>query len=117
MIQAVLNIVRNAIQAVDRQGNIELRTRIQRQFTIGNVRHRHVVRVDIIDDGPGIPEEMQQRIFYPMVTSRAEGTGVGLSIAQSLINRHGGLIECSSEDGKTKFTILVPLETELNEDG
>jgi len=109
MIQAVLNIVRNAVQAIQGQGTVELKTRVERQFTIGNVRHRHIVRIDITDDGPGIPEEMQQRIFYPMVTSRAEGTGVGLSIAQSLVNRHGGLIECTSRPGKTCFSIHVPI--------
>ena len=117
LLQAILNIVRNAIQAVEETGIIELKTRIERQFTIGNVRHRHVLRIDITDSGPGIPEEMQQKIFYPMVTSRAEGTGVGLSIAQSLISRHNGLIECSSSEEGAKFTILLPLEMEMKEDG
>lgn len=117
LLQAILNIVRNAIQAVKETGIIELKTRIERQFTIGNVRHRHVLRIDITDNGPGIPEDMQQKIFYPMVTSRAEGTGVGLSIAQSLISRHDGLIECSSSEEGTKFTILLPLEMEMKEDG
>ena len=112
LFQAILNIVRNAIQAVEETGIIELKTRIERQFTIGNVRHRHVLRVDITDNGPGISEEMQQKIFYPMVTSRVEGTGVGLSIAQSLINRHDGLIESSSSEDGAKFTILLPLEME-----
>jgi len=115
LIQSVLNIVQNAIQATQEKGTIELKTRIERQLTIGNIRHRHVLRLDITDDGVGIPEEMQQRIFYPMVTSRAEGTGVGLSIAQSLVNRHGGLIECSTQSGKTCFTILLPLEMEKKE--
>jgi len=115
LIQSVLNIVRNAIEATKGKGTIELKTRIERQLTIGNIRHRHVMRLDITDDGVGIPEEMQQRIFYPMVTSRAEGTGVGLSIAQSLVNRHGGLIECASQPGETRFTILLPLEMESNE--
>lgn len=110
LIQAVLNIVRNAIQAIGEQGVIELTTRIERQCTIGTDRHRHVLRLDITDDGPGIPEEMQHRIFLPMITTRVEGTGVGLSIAQSLINRHGGLIECTSKPGQTKFTILLPLD-------
>ncbi len=116
LIQSVLNIVQNAIQATQDHGVIELKTRIERQLTIGNIRHRHVMRLDITDDGVGIPEEMQQRIFYPMVTSRAEGTGVGLSIAQSLVNRHGGLIECSTQSGKTCFTILLPIEMEKKQD-
>ncbi|MDT8404074.1 nitrogen regulation protein NR(II) [Sulfuriflexus sp.] len=117
LLQAVLNIVQNAIQALEGNGTIELKSRIERQFTIGNVRHRHVLRIDIKDNGPGIPEDMQQKIFFPMVTSRAEGTGVGLSIAQSLISRHDGLIECSSSEKGTKFTILLPLETEMKDDG
>jgi len=115
LIQSVLNIVRNAIQATQGKGTIELKTRIERQLTIGSTRHRHVMRLDITDDGVGIPEEMQQRIFFPMVTSRAEGTGVGLSIAQSLINRHGGLIECTSQPGQTRFTILLPIQMESKE--
>jgi len=110
LIQAVLNIVRNAVEAIGEKGVIELRTRIERQCTIGTERHRHVLRLDINDNGPGIAEEMQQRIFFPMITTRVEGTGVGLSIAQSLINRHGGLIECTSKPGDTRFTILLPLD-------
>ena len=115
LIQSILNIVQNAIQATQGHGTIELKTRIERQLTIGNIRHRHVLRLDITDDGIGIAEEMQQRIFFPMVTSRAEGTGVGLSIAQSLVNRHGGLIECTSKPGETCFTILLPIEMESKE--
>ncbi len=112
LIQATLNIVRNALQSVGEVGRITLRTRTQRQFTIADNPHKLVVRVDIIDTGPGIPPELMDRIFYPMVTSRAEGTGLGLSIAQTLVNQHGGLIECWSEPGNTVFTIWLPLETE-----
>ncbi len=117
LIQAVLNIVRNAMQVAVSQEECEiiLRTRSQRQFTIGNQRHRLVCRVDILDNGPGIPEHMLHAIFVPMVTGRAEGTGLGLSIAQSIINRHGGLLECDSEPGNTRFTIYLPLETEYAE--
>jgi len=110
LIQAVLNIVRNAAQAQDYHGTITLRTRALRQFTIGQKRHKLVVRVDVVDDGPGIPPDMMEHIFYPMVTGRAEGTGLGLSIAQSLVSLHDGLIECSSRPGQTEFTILLPLE-------
>lgn len=116
LIQALLNIVRNAAQALGGKGQIILRTRTQRQFTIGQKRHKLVVRVDVIDNGPGIPPEMLETIFYPMVTGRAEGTGLGLSIAQSLVNVHGGIIECSSRPGHTEFTILLPLEP-LDEHG
>jgi two-component system nitrogen regulation sensor histidine kinase GlnL len=109
LIQAVLNIVRNAAQAVGKQGQITLRTRAARQYTIGPVRHKLVLKIDIIDSGPGIPPEMMESIFYPMVTGRADGTGLGLSIAQAIIHQHGGLIECASEPGNTCFTLLLPL--------
>jgi two-component system nitrogen regulation sensor histidine kinase GlnL len=112
LIQAVLNIVRNAAQAVGEQGQITLRTRIYRQLTIGAQRNRLAVKVDVIDNGPGIAPELLSQVFYPMVTGRADGTGLGLSIAQSLINRHGGLVECSSEPGNTVFSIYLPLENE-----
>lgn len=112
LIQAVLNIMRNAMQASEssRDCTITLRTRAQRQFTIGLKRHRVVYRVDIIDNGSGIPEELLHDVFIPMVTTRAEGTGLGLSIAQSVVNRHGGLLECSSEPGNTIFTMYLPME-------
>lgn len=110
LIQALLNIVRNAVQALRGHGTITLRTRALRQFTIATRRHRLVVCVDVIDDGPGITPEMKERMFYPMVTGRADGTGLGLSIAQSLIQQHAGLIECSSRPGHTVFSILLPLD-------
>lgn len=112
LIQAILNILRNALQAANDPGQCEiiLRTRSQRQFTVGNKRHRLVCRIDIIDNGPGIPQDMQHAIFAPMVTGRAEGTGLGLSIAQAIINRHGGLLECESSPGETKFTIYLPMD-------
>lgn len=111
LIQAVLNIVKNAVQAVGDKGTIWLRTRAERQFTIGNKRHKLVLRVDVIDDGPGIPDELKESIFYPMVTGRAEGTGLGLSIAQTLIQRHKGFVDFESTPGHTIFTIWLPLET------
>lgn len=110
LVQAVLNLVRNARQAAGPQGTVMLRTRAQRQFTIADRRHRLVARIDVIDDGPGIPPDRQEEIFFPMVTTRAEGTGLGLTIAQSLVGRYGGLIECESLPGKTIFTIWLPLE-------
>lgn len=112
LIQAVLNVVRNALQASENIDDciITLRSRAKRQFTIGAQRHRLVCRLDIEDNGRGIPEDMLQSIFMPMVTGRAEGTGLGLTIAQSIITRHGGLLECSSEAGNTRFTIYLPME-------
>ncbi|MEJ2345369.1 MAG: ATP-binding protein, partial [Gammaproteobacteria bacterium] len=112
LIQAVLNLVRNSVQALGSNGQITLRTRAQRQITIGHERHKLVLTVEVIDNGPGIPKEILEKIFYPLVTGHANGTGLGLSIAQSLVNRHGGLIECSSEPGNTAFRILLPLETQ-----
>ncbi len=113
LIQATLNIVRNAVQAVSGQqdAQILLRTRTQRQLTIGTTRHRLVCRIEIIDNGPGIPEDLINSIFFPMVSGRANGTGLGLSISQSIINRHKGLIECESHPGQTVFAISLPLES------
>lgn len=111
LIQAILNIVRNAVQSLGESGRIILHTRTQRQVTIGHQRHRLALRIDIIDNGPGIPDKILEDIFYPMVTGRAEGTGLGLPIAQSLINLHNGLIECTSQPQETVFTIFLPLES------
>ncbi|WP_162845984.1 nitrogen regulation protein NR(II) [Seongchinamella sediminis] len=112
LIQALLNIVRNALEAASSESEcvIALRSRSQRQFTIGSRRHRLVCQLDIEDNGPGIPGEMLDSIFMPMVTGRAEGTGLGLTIAQSIITRHGGMVECSSEPGCTRFSIYLPLD-------
>jgi len=109
MIQTILNITQNAVQALGGSGEITFKTRPLRNFTIGHTHHRLVLQTDIIDNGPGIPENLQEQIFYPMVTGRAEGTGLGLSIAQSLINQHGGLIKMNSRPGKTIFTLYLPL--------
>jgi two-component system nitrogen regulation sensor histidine kinase GlnL len=110
LIQAVLNITRNALQALDAQGSILLQTRTQRQFTIGHRTHKLVVQINIVDSGPGIPSDMIEKIFYPMISGRSGGTGLGLPIAQSIVNQHGGLIECNSRPGKTVFSIILPLE-------
>jgi two-component system nitrogen regulation sensor histidine kinase GlnL len=109
LVQAILNIVRNAAQALEGRGDITLRTRVRRNFNIGTRKYRLVARIEIIDNGPGIDEALRGQIFYPMITSRHDGTGLGLSIAQSLIGRHQGLIQCSSKPGETVFTILLPL--------
>lgn len=114
LIQAILNVVRNSMQALlgadIKSPTIQIRTRCLRQITLGTDRHRLVCRVEIIDNGPGIPEDILKKIFYPMVSGRAEGTGLGLSIAQSIINNHQGLIECESKPGETKFQLFIPLE-------
>jgi two-component system nitrogen regulation sensor histidine kinase GlnL len=115
LIQAILNITGNALQALQenpgqKEPCIVLRTRHMRQFTIGAVRHRLVMRVDISDNGPGIPPALLESIFYPMVSGRANGTGLGLSIAQDIVHQYQGLIECDSRPGQTTFSILLPLE-------
>lgn len=110
MVQAILNIVRNASQALEGKGEITLRTRVLRNFNIGARKYRLVARIEVIDNGPGVETALSKQIFYPMVTSRSDGTGLGLSISQALISRHGGLIDCDSRPGKTVFTILLPLD-------
>jgi two-component system nitrogen regulation sensor histidine kinase GlnL len=110
MVQALLNLVRNATAALDGQGTLTLRSRAATNFTIGNKRHRVIASIEIEDDGPGIPKEMQDSVFYPLVTSRPEGTGLGLPAAQELLSRHGGLIEFDSRPGRTVFYVRIPLE-------
>ena len=110
MIQALLNLVRNAATALDGQGTMTLRSRAVTNFTIGDVRHRVIASIEIEDDGPGIPRELQDSVFYPLVTSRPDGTGLGLPAAQELLSRHGGLIEFESRPGRTVFYVRIPLE-------
>jgi len=115
LVQAVLNIVRNAVRATeDNAGErvIMLRSRIQRQFTIGGRHHRMVCRIDVEDNGDGIPPELMDSLFIPMVSGRADGSGLGLSISQSIVNQHQGLIECRSAPGHTEFSLFIPLEIE-----
>jgi two-component system nitrogen regulation sensor histidine kinase GlnL len=109
ILQALLNIVRNAVNALEGQGEITLRSRAIMNFTIGDTRHRVVASIEIEDDGPGIPPDLQDSVFYPLVTSRPEGTGLGLPAAQELISRHGGLIEFESRPGRTTFFIRIPI--------
>jgi two-component system, NtrC family, nitrogen regulation sensor histidine kinase GlnL len=112
LIQAMLNIVANAAQAVEGRPNptIQLRTRITRQFTIGGRLHRFVVQIDIVDNGPGIAEDMLERMYFPMISGRPEGTGLGLAITQTIIGQHGGIIECQSRPGRTCFSIFLPVQ-------
>lgn len=111
LIQAVLNIARNAVQAMQGQGEIVFRTRAERQVTLAKKRYRVAIKLQIIDNGPGIPPEIRDRIFYPLVSGRAEGSGLGLTMAQTFVTQHHGMIECDSHPGHTCFTILLPLET------
>lgn len=112
LIQAVLNLGRNALQAIGDRGRVTLATRTLRQFTIGSVRHRLVAAVEVIDTGPGIADEAVESLFQPMVSGRADGSGLGLTIAQTLISQHGGLVECESQPGHTVFRVVLPLADE-----
>ena len=112
MVQAFLNLVRNAAAALDGLGTITLRTRAVSNFTIGNIRHRVIASIEIEDDGPGIPHDLQDSVFYPLVTGKPDGTGLGLPAAQEMISRHGGLIEFDSRPGRTIFYVRIPLDQE-----
>lgn len=115
LIQAILNVARNAAQATGGQGEIRLATRIARQVTIARQRHRHAIAVTIEDDGPGIPPGLAERIFYPLVSGRDGGTGLGLSIAQHYVSQHHGLIEFESVPGRTRFSLLLPVPERKSE--
>ena len=107
LIQAFVNMTRNAIEATGAHGQITLRTRVQRQVTLGKTLHMNVARIDIEDDGCGIAPELIDQIFYPMITSKARGEGLGLSIVHQIITRHGGSVSCESQPGRTVFTTLL----------
>ena len=114
LIQALLNIVQNAAQVLCEEiarnvAEITLRTRVVRQVTIGRQRHRLALELHVIDNGPGVPDHIKERIFYPLVTGRDGGSGLGLPLAQTFVQRHHGLIECESMPGRTDFRILIPL--------
>jgi two-component system nitrogen regulation sensor histidine kinase GlnL len=114
LIQAVLNIAHNAAQALSegiKSGQAELvfKTRVVRQMTLAKVRYRLALELHIIDNGPGIPDEIRNRIFYPLVSGRDGGSGLGLTLAQTFIEQHQGTIECESRPGCTDFRILIPL--------
>jgi len=110
VVQALLNLVRNAAAALDGQGTITLRSRAVTNFTIGDIRHSVIATIEVEDDGPGIPPDLQDSVFYPLVTSRPEGTALGLPAAQELMSRHGGLIEFESRPGRTVFFVRIPLQ-------
>ncbi len=110
LIQAVLNIARNAAQAMGGQGEIVFRSRVARQVTLAMKRWRLAARLDVIDYGPGIPEDMQDKVFFPLVSGREGGSGVGLTLAQSLIQRHEGVIHLTSRPGYTCFSIYLPIQ-------
>jgi two-component system nitrogen regulation sensor histidine kinase GlnL len=110
LIQAVLNVVRNAAQAMKGKGQIVLRTRIARQVTLAKTRHKLALELQVMDNGPGIPAAIRDRIFYPLVSGREGGSGLGLTLAQTFVQHHHGVIEVESEPGRTCFRIILPLQ-------
>jgi len=114
LVQALLNVVRNAaeilVQSDTPDAQVTIRTRIARQIMLHRRQHRMVAEVTVIDNGPGVPENIQDKVFHPLVTAREGGTGLGLSLAQDLLQQHGGLIEMESKPGHTEFRLLIPLE-------
>ena len=114
LIQAVLNIAHNACQALaDRlsagDAQITFKTRIARQVTFGKQRYRLALELHVVDNGPGVPDSIKDRIFYPLVSGREGGSGLGLTLAQTFVQQHHGLIECDSVPGRTDFKLLIPL--------
>jgi two-component system, NtrC family, nitrogen regulation sensor histidine kinase GlnL len=115
LIQTVLNIARNAVQAmqagVTPNAEVVLRTRAERQVTLSKKRYRVAIKLQICDNGPGIPVDIRDKIFYPLVSGREGGSGLGLALAQTFITQHHGMIDCESQPGNTIFTILLPVES------
>jgi two-component system nitrogen regulation sensor histidine kinase GlnL len=109
LIQATLNIARNAVQAMHGHGGIVFRTRVARQSTLESRRNQLGLRVEIVDDGPGVPAEIRDQIFYPLVSGREGGSGLGLAVAQTLVAQNHGTIDCDSRPGHTVFSIFIPL--------
>lgn len=109
LIQAILNIARNAAQAMAGQGEIVFRTRALRQVTLAKKRYRLGLELQVIDNGPGIPDEIRDKIFYPLVSGREGGSGLGLTLAQSFVQQHFGSIDVESKPGRTSFIIRLPL--------
>ena len=111
LIQVLINLFRNSTQALELKGNIIIKTRTESSYTIGNKKYALVAKIDVIDNGPGISEDKLKEIFYPMVTTKNEGMGLGLTIAQSIVMQNSGLIECSSKHRETIFTVVLPIRS------
>ncbi len=114
MIQIVLNIARNAAQAMNGNGRLSFKTRIARQVTLARKRYRHALAVEISDTGPGIPDDMREKVFYPLVSGREGGSGLGLTLAQTFVTQHGGTVTFESQPGNTTFTLLLPINHSEN---
>ena len=116
IIQALLNIARNAAQAMQGAGRLILRTRVARRVTLAKKVHRLALLISIIDNGPGIPDELRDKIFFPLVSGREGGHGIGLTIAQTFVSQHHGTIEVESRPGETRFSILFPISNQVDND-
>jgi two-component system nitrogen regulation sensor histidine kinase GlnL len=103
-------VVRNAAQALEGRGEIILRSRVARQVTIAKRRHRLALDLHVVDDGPGIPEAIRERVFYPLVSGSPSGHGLGLTLAQSFVHQHGGIMDVESRPGLTDFLIRLPID-------
>ena len=116
MIQAILNIVGNAIEAQEGKdvAVIGLVTKFERFVTINQVMYRQALKIQVWDEGPGVPADLREVIFDPLITSRPEGTGLGLSITQEIAQRHKGVVQLEEFDGKTCFSVYLPYQTKEN---
>jgi len=112
--QAMLNLMQNALQAMEGEGRLTIKTRIERQMLLGSQLNKLVLTIAISDDGPGVPDELRDKLFMPLVSGRVGGTGLGLGIAQSLIQQHCGLIEYQDKGERTTFTIYLPISSKDN---
>ena len=107
LIQAFMNMMLNAVEACGNSGCIKLRSRVERQVTLGKERHMSVARIEVEDNGCGIPYDLIDQVFYPMISGNPRGEGLGLSIVHHIIARHGGKVSCESQPGRTVFTTLL----------
>ena len=112
---ALPDAIVRAAQAMQGKGEIELRTRVARRVTLAKKLHKLAISVQIIDTGPGVSEEIRDRIFFPLVSGREDGSGLGLTLAQTFVSQHHGSIELESEPGRTCFSVLLPID-ETNAD-
>ena len=117
--QSVLNLVKNAKESLEEgevfSPEIRIVTRVLRQEFLGQTKHKTVCSISVTDNGPGIPKDLKDSIFFPMISSKATGSGLGLSITQGIISQHNGIIKCESEPGKTEFSILIPIKHQVHD--